>query len=421
MYELHPPHVFVHRRVYANPQAVARLERMLDALGNPPVDEVDEGDTDRVIELTEPPEAAEAANGKVRHGPERAAAEPSMLFNTFVWDPGARAPLAEGRHTGLFSQPIARLMAGVGEDFAFSRREGIWGAPPEEWVCQGGWGIHSLKGCVHRCHYCHEGYCVNFMLDLEDFADHVLAMMERRPEQKVYRYDLYSDSICFEPEYGASRVLADAYARTNDKYLLFYTKSANVQHLCDLPDKSHCIFYLTLAAETVCREIEEGTPSMTERIEALRKCQEAGFPVRVGFSPIIPTRNWRAEATDCLEQLFAAVEPDTVRLWALSIMPPDEVDALIGYENLEPRFVESLKAVDPAGQHSFALPFSVDDRVEIYGHYIDEITRLSPDTPLSLCSERRVVWERLAPKLRMSPDSLYCCCGGFSPPRARPG
>ena len=43
MYELHPPRVFVHKRVYTNAAAAARLERMLRALSNPPIVEVGVG------------------------------------------------------------------------------------------------------------------------------------------------------------------------------------------------------------------------------------------------------------------------------------------------------------------------------------------------------------------------------------------
>jgi len=394
------------------------MERILAALGDPPVERVTTADTDRVIEMTRPPVEAGVIDGRVRHGLDRGGPDPSFLFNTFAWDPAERSEWDREKHRDAFPASIARVMAGVGEDFAYSRR-GPHFDDAENWVCQGGWGIHSLKGCVHKCHYCQEGYCVNFMLDLEDFADQFLEMVRRRPEQKVYRYDLYSDSICFEPEYGASRVLADCFAQTKDQYLLFYTKSNNVEHLVELPDKSHCIFYCTLGTETVCRDIEEDTPSMDERIEGLRRCQEAGFPVRVGFSPIIPVRNWREEATECLEKLLAAVKPDTLRLWVLSLMPPNELDKLIGFEKIDPRFVESMRQIDPAVEHHFAMPFTVDDRVEIYAHYIDEVKRISPETPVSLCSERRVVWARLQDKLTMTPDDLYCCCGGFSaPPRS---
>ena len=415
MYNLHPPHLFVHRRVYDNPRAVARMQRILAAVGNPPVQEVDTADTDRVLALAGPPEAAPLISGRMRHGIERRDADPSFLFNTFVWDESKRAKPAT-KVPGSLARRIAGVMAGVGEDFAFSRREANWSSGGTQYVCQGGWGIHSLKGCAHKCNYCDEGYIVNFMLDLEEFADCVGRMMERRPQQKLYRYDLFSDSICFEPEYGASAILSERFARTKDKYLLYYTKSDNVGHLLDLPHKSHAIFYCTLATETVCREIERGAPLMPARIEGLRRCQEAGYRVRVGFSPIIPVRGWRREATACIEQLFAKVRPETVRLWILSLMTADETDRLIGADMLDPEISAAMHRAAGQLTEGFAQPFPLEVRAEVYSYYLDEIRRVSPSTPVSLCSETRPVWDRLSGHLRMSPDRLYCCCGAQSAP-----
>jgi len=49
---------------------------------------------------------------------------------------------------------------------------------------------------------------------------------------------------------------------------------------------------------------------------------------------------------------------------------------------------------------------------------LDEIRRISPETPINLCTEERQVWEMLADRLEMSPDALFCCCGQFSAPRS---
>ncbi len=53
--------------------------------------------------------------------------------------------------------------------------------------------------------------------------------------------------------------------------------------------------YWTVATDTQCSDIERGTPSLDERLEAMRKCQQAGYVVRAGFSPIIPHVGWREE------------------------------------------------------------------------------------------------------------------------------
>ncbi len=416
MYKMKPPHVYVHRRVYKNPRAVVRLERMLEALGNPPTREITSADAAEVIAEAGPPSSIEPMDNSVRMGLDPNIRDPSLIFNTFAWEESDRdEPLPAEKFRDWHMASLARAIAGRGDDFAFSRRDSLVCAGVR-YVCQGGWGLHSLMGCPHKCDYCYEGYLANIMLDLEDFVEHIYPVIMSR-SQRLYRYDMYSDSICFEPEYGASALLSEMFARSGDKYLLYYTKSDNVDHLLDLPHKSNSIFYLTLASETVCREIEKDTPSMAPRIEALRRCQQAGYEVRVGFSPIIPVKNWRQEATDCLEQLFAAVRPRTVRLWALSLMSPAAALRAFGDGGLDEQFMRLVRENNEFNPGEvFDQPFPHSARAEIYAHYISEIRRISPETPVSLCSERREVWDMLADQLCMSPDELFCCCGGMSAP-----
>ena len=418
MYDLKPPHVFVHKRVHRNPKAVTRLERMLRGLRNPRVEEVDVADTDRVIEACGAREDLPVMSSRVRQGHEKRAHDSVMLFNTFVWDKNDRAPVTK-KYKNVRAQAIARLMAGVGDDFVFSKREESMPGSGKPYVCQGGWGIHSLLGCPHKCNYCGQGYIINMMLDLEDFADCVSRNFETRPQQKVYRYDLNSDSICLEPEYGASELLSQHFDRTDDKYLLYYTKSDNVDHLLDLPYKVHSIFYLTLAADTQAREIERDTPSTDERITALRKCQEAGYRIRVGFSPIIPVKKWRAEATSTLERLFANVEPETIRLWVVSMMDAAEAEILFDTSALDQEHVAAMRRAAPQMNGTHSAPFPAEVRAEIYAHYIDEIKRISPKTPVTLCTEAPQQWEVLAHKLNMKPENMFCCCGSTSVPHKR--
>ena len=93
MYNLDPPQVFVHRRVYENKKATARMERMLEKLGNPPFEEVGENDADKVIEAAGARDDLPVQSGRVRQGIEKIINDPIMLFNTFVWDPDKVFPI----------------------------------------------------------------------------------------------------------------------------------------------------------------------------------------------------------------------------------------------------------------------------------------------------------------------------------------
>ncbi len=417
MYDLHPPHIYVHKRVLNNPRALARMERMLVGLGNPDVQEVDITDTEKVVEASGASDDLPVQSNRVRMGIQKLDQDPVFIFNTYVWDQTQRQDPVR-QYTNPRANMIARAMAGADPRSMHGRRDRCDGSDPRRpYVCQGGWSLHSINGCVHRCDYCGLGCAVNFMLDLEDFAQGLERTFQERPQQKLYRYDLTSDYPCFEPEYGASELLGECFAR-NDRYLLVYTKSDNVDHLLDLPYKEHMPCYWTLATDTQARTIERGTPTLDQRLEAMRKCHDAGYVVRAGFSPIVPHHNWRAEATTALEKLFAAAPVDTVRLWVVSMMLAGEAEQIFGAENLDPWCLEEMRrhAADMHGQHSGPFPRHV--RAEIYRHYIEEIKRIAPGTPVNLCTEERALWDMLSDTLDMSPDGLYCCCGQYSvPPR----
>lgn len=420
MYTLKPPAVFVHKRVYRNAAAVKRLARMLKAMGDPPVEEVEAADTEMIVARAGLGANCPAWSDDLMNGFLKPQGDPVIVFNTFVWEASERE-VPDQRYRYNIANRLAWTMAGAGDDFAYSRREVLDADhhPERSYVCQGGWGLHSLNGCVHRCAYCDQAFIMTIMLDLEDFADHVAGTLAARPHQRLYRYDMYSDSICFEPEYGASQILADVFAKSDGQYLLFYTKSNNVDHLLALRNRERCIFYMTLTAELAAREFEPGAPSLDQRIQALRRCQDAGYTVRAGFSPIIPIREWREDATAAIEKLFASVSPDTVRLWALSMTSVPQFDGALGFERMDRRLADMAIRADPAKVGSWNAPFPTEARAEIYAHYIDEIARVSPTTPVSLCSESPDAWELLKGRLRMRPDCLFCCCGGRSVPRRR--
>ena len=66
-------------------------------------------------------------------------------------------------------------------------------------------------------------------------------------------------------------------------------------------------------------------------------------------------------------------------------------------------------------------PFPHDVRAEVYEHYAAEVSRLSPDTPLSLCAETQEMWAQLGPTLGMTADSFVCNCGPICVPGMRAG
>jgi DNA repair photolyase len=162
----------------------------------------------------------------------------------------------------------------------------------------------------------------------------------------------------------------------------------------------------------VSRLIERETATTEERLEAARKCQEAGYTVRFKFKPIIPIANWREEATDMLEKLFAAVRPDNLSMEMLFFDSVAEFRELFDMSLFDPELLRRQEEHEAAGGiTSSTHVFPHEFRAEVYEHYADEIKRISPETRISLCAETEEMWERLGPRLGMTGRSFVCNCG----------
>lgn len=422
MYDLTPRAVYAHRRVYDNPEAVRRMERMLEALDIDPADVPTVGmeDVPEILQTAgvEDDFATErvlsAGHGRVRQGLQKLQQDPVLVFNTFVWDEQDRTG-APREYANPHARRLQSYFCGVGEDFAFSRRA-IY-TPNQFYVCQGGWGIHTVAGCVHKCDYCGQGFLVNLMLDIDDFCEHLAAMFRSRPEQLLYRYDLYSDVLAFEPEYGASERIAQCFAE-HDKYLLLYTRSNNVEWLADMPYREHAPINWTISMATQAAEIERDSPTLPERVEAMRFCREHGYTIRAGFSPIIPIRDWRRETTEMLELLCERAQPEVMRGWVLAMMDANEFERMFDTSRMDPEFMRRMREEAHRLDGERHAPFPLDVREEIYRHYIEESRRICPGTPFAICSEHPGVWDRLEESLDMTREEMFCCCGAVSPPGA---
>ena len=342
-------------------------------------------------------------------------ADPDLVFNKFRWlSPAERDELRR-------RNPVLTTT----RDFASSLAHALFGYPcfnhfedgnrkrlQRDDACWSLYDLHTGWGCFHKCQYCQRGRVATVMLNLEEWLTRVDSLLEDAPWQKVIRFDTETDCLPLEPEYGACQALVEHFAAKNDRYIILFSKSDNVDFLLDLEHRGHTIMLWTLSTPTVSRLIEIDTATTEQRIEAARRCQQAGYPVRFKFKPIVPVTNWRQEATDMLESLFEAVRPDNLSMEMLFFRSTAELRSMFDTSLFDPAFLRMMEEHEAAG--GMADPYKVippDFRIEVYEYYADEVKRLSPETPLSLCAESRAVWDRLAPRLEQTRDNFVCNCG----------
>jgi len=402
MVKMNSPEVMIHESVYDNEMARKRLDKMMESIRTDRVIRVDDAMLDKAIRK----HGWIDVSGK-RTGELKRQGDPFIVFSTFrFW--------SDAEFSELYKKyPALRYYNFGGSGHITFRNKAHY----TNGVCKSAYEIHSAWGCYHACDYCHVKDFINIMLNLEEFVEHLDVVAKREPWQKLYKYDNQTDTICFEPEYGASDLLVRYFADQSDKYLMLYTKSDNVDHLLDLPHSGQTIINWTLSCNTTANEIEKKAPTMDERIEAGRKCQQAGYTVRFRFSPIVPVKNWRDENGEMMERLFSQVNPDLITMDVLGWMNARQIVNSMDMSLFDDEYravIEKLAEENAINHGKQIIPHEL--RLKVYRFFIEELRRISPDTPFSICMETPEMWDELRDDIGMSENNYVCCCGPESVP-----
>ncbi len=415
MYALAPERVFVLDRVYDDPRCVVRLERMLAALANQP----------EVVRITDDnlPEVVPQLRGLWPPSDELAGVPTSwrrsLLFTTMALGdrPDLRPLLArcpDGTALSDLNHIYGYLTTAI--DQHPHQRDRI-----ENCVCWPTYNFGTVAGCSHGCRYCgtgRGGQYLTIALNLEDYLEQIVGpVIAFNPWNRVHRMILDSaDLITLEPEYGLFDLFSRLLARHQGRYGHFHTASANVDWLADLEHRDRLVGVWSTTCEAVARDFEPGTGLAIDRIEAARRVQAMGLPVRFKFKPVIPVRGWQDEYAWIIEQACKRTKPESIGFCLYIWHTWEAMSSTLDLELLDPDCVAAARDAAEELRGSRTGPFPHETRREIYRHLIREVRRWDADVPLYVSTETREMWADLRDELGQDPDAYVCACSSVALP-----
>ena len=412
MYPLSPPAAYAHESAMADPRYRERMQRVLDACDNEPKLTV-YADEDVPGLLRE---GGLAERRKIM-GTLDLIEDPVLLFNTYRFDGNFEERREWAREQGFPNlNGLVAAMLGYGA-FAWACYNLADDPVGHDKVCRPCWRIHFQTGCVHKCHYCSLGGLLTTMVNVEDYIVQLDRLMAAHPWQETFLLEDDADIPGLEPELGCLGPLIEHFGALKDRYLLLHTKTWNVDWMLDLPHNGKTIIVWSISGPTQSRVFEPVCGTTEERIEAARKCQDAGYQIRYKFKPIIPVRGWREDATRTVDMIFDRTRPDVISLCAFMWMSAEEMKRRLDPDMLDPEFLRAAQEAADEMADTRTQPFPEDVRAAIYEHHFDAIRRRDPEVPVSLSTENWRMWRRLGPKLGCTATSYVCGCG----PNATPG
>lgn len=169
---------------------------------------------------------------------------------------------------------------------------------------------YTSSGCSAMCLYCYLVCNYNKCSYLRLFVNREQMM------EKIIKESLKGDSIhTFEIGSNSDLILENIltenlewtipyFAKKGEGFLTFPTKFHMVDSLLTLPHQGKTIFRMSVNPEEIIQQIELGTSTLEQRIEAVNKMAEAGYPVGILVAPVILMDNWKELYT----RLFITLE-----------------------------------------------------------------------------------------------------------------
>ncbi len=232
----------------------------------------------------------------------------------------------------------------------------------------GGYGFEAgrshyfshMLNCVYDCRYCflqgmyRSAHCVLFV-NYEDFADSIqntlaakntagdihasAAEITRAGGGGVGEWDTQSrasaagevfysgydcDSLALEPVSGFADYFVPFFANLPGAVLELRTKSTQISGLLRMEPTPNCIIAMSFTTADAARRWEHQVPSIAKRLAALRRLQDAGWPVALRFEPLLPTAN-PAEYEDLFDEVFSRIRGDRLHSVSTGLfrMPAD--------------------------------------------------------------------------------------------------
>lgn len=165
-------------------------------------------------------------------------------------------------------------------------------------------GMNLYRGYTHGCIYCDSrSKCYHMEHAFEDveIKENAIDLLENTLKRKRLKCMLSTGSMTdpylpLEDEFSSVRKALSLAYKYGFGFTLI-TKSNRVLKDLDLlkaiNDKTKCVVQMTLTTydEDLCKKIEPNVSTTKERVEALKKLNEAGIPTVVWLCPILPFIN----------------------------------------------------------------------------------------------------------------------------------
>ena len=176
---------------------------------------------------------------------------------------------------------------------------------------------HMLN-CIYDCRYCflqgmyqsaHQVLFINY----EDFGERIRQLATHHAGEPVWFYSGYDcDSLANEPVTRFTEYFVPLLADIDNAWMELRTKSTQVRTLLRMQPLPRVVVAFSFSDRHSHARLEHGVPSIARRIDAMRRLQQAGWPVGLRLDPVVYHSRYQDEFVALLDQIFSVVDADSL-------------------------------------------------------------------------------------------------------------
>lgn len=275
-------------------------------------------------------------------------------------------------------------------------------------ICCNYFVINTGPGCIYDCHYCFlQSFMNSPLMSVYGNLDDMFSELDRKLRGKKGSFRVgtgeYSDSLAIEDLTGISSILVRRFADMKNVTLELKTKSAAVDPILNLNHGGHTVVAWSLNPQSLIDEIEEGTSSLEERLNAARRCVDAGYRVAFHFDPMVHIVDWERAYNEVIDLLFDTIPANRIA-W-ISIGTFRYSPGL--REIVQVRFPDDrLTAQEMIQGGDGKYRYFKTIRKQMYESVLRRIRSRSSDVFTYFCMETQSMWSRIYGSVPDSPSTL---------------
>lgn len=185
---------------------------------------------------------------------------------------------------------------------------------------------YTSSGCSAMCLYCYlvcnYNKCsyLRLFVNREQMLERIIRVSRSGEQEKVFEIGSNSDLVLENTITRNLEWTIPRFAAEGRGSLTFPTKFHMIDPLLELDHRGKVIFRMSVNPQSIIRRIEIGTSSLQERITAVNRMCDAGYPCGLLIAPVILVEGWKDEYRKLLAALQEGLSSKMKREMFLEII-----------------------------------------------------------------------------------------------------